>query len=363
MEFKHSPGTVNSHHCFVSSVSSSVPGMCRFCAKFQTGNEDLYASFVAGHDEFVGSDSVAAAVRASPGGLSSAPGSAAWKARRASVESSAYGGGGGDGGGGGASAFSSLPLSSSSSLGAMSRAEKREAELCATLRKRRIPTVLLTGFLGSGKTTLLNRLLRATPLRLAVIENEVGAVSVDDQLIASATATASTAASSGSEPGDAAAAGELGLFLPGKSRAQEVVLMPNGCMCCRVRGDLRDAFKRIVVAAYEAPPALDAAAAAAATTTTSSSTSSSTTAAAPRAARRTRGLDGLVLELSGLSELGPVVQTFLTDPFVRSRVRASQRYDATRRNNVPTQRRSSGDAAPTLSRVGASPALALARLQ
>jgi hypothetical protein len=43
--------------------------------------------------------------------------------------------------------------------------------------------VLLTGFLGSGKTTLLNRILKDTDKKLAIIENEVGAVSVDDKLI------------------------------------------------------------------------------------------------------------------------------------------------------------------------------------
>jgi Ni2+-binding GTPase involved in maturation of urease and hydrogenase len=39
-----------------------------------------------------------------------------------------------------------------------------------------IPVTVLTGYLGSGKTTLLRRLLHQhaqTPLRLAVIENEV----------------------------------------------------------------------------------------------------------------------------------------------------------------------------------------------
>jgi G3E family GTPase len=39
-----------------------------------------------------------------------------------------------------------------------------------------IPVTVLTGYLGSGKTTLLRRLLSqnaGTPLRLAVIENEV----------------------------------------------------------------------------------------------------------------------------------------------------------------------------------------------
>ena len=45
---------------------------------------------------------------------------------------------------------------------------------------RRIPVVLLTGFLGSGKTTLLRRLLTGKAARdTAVVINEFGEVSLD----------------------------------------------------------------------------------------------------------------------------------------------------------------------------------------
>lgn len=49
-----------------------------------------------------------------------------------------------------------------------------------------VPLVLLTGFLGAGKTTLLNAWLdRADDThRIAVIENELGPVAVDEQLVA-----------------------------------------------------------------------------------------------------------------------------------------------------------------------------------
>ena len=122
------------------------------------------------------------------------------------------------------------------------------------LQKRRIPCVLLTGFLGSGKTTLLNRILSRTTLKLMVLENEVGEASVDDELLESKAAL---------------------------TEGTEVVLMPNGCMCCRVRGDLVQAFKDI----------------------------------AGRVA-----IEGVVLELSGLSALAPVMQTFFSDPYVQSRL-------------------------------------------
>ena len=47
-----------------------------------------------------------------------------------------------------------------------------------------VPITILTGFLGSGKTTLLNRILKENHgKKIAVIENEYGAVSIDDKLV------------------------------------------------------------------------------------------------------------------------------------------------------------------------------------
>jgi G3E family GTPase len=49
---------------------------------------------------------------------------------------------------------------------------------------RRVPVLLVTGFLGSGKTTLVNRLLKTRAFaRAAVIVNEFGQVSVDHELV------------------------------------------------------------------------------------------------------------------------------------------------------------------------------------
>jgi G3E family GTPase len=51
---------------------------------------------------------------------------------------------------------------------------------------RRIPVLVLTGFLGSGKTTLLNRLMQARPAgpgKLAIIVNELGEVGIDGDLL------------------------------------------------------------------------------------------------------------------------------------------------------------------------------------
>ncbi len=71
-----------------------------------------------------------------------------------------------------------------------------------------IPVTVLTGFLGAGKTTLLNRILKEQHgHRIAVIENEFGPESIDNELLVR-------------EPGE------------------QIVEMNNGCICCTVRGDL-----------------------------------------------------------------------------------------------------------------------------
>jgi len=71
-----------------------------------------------------------------------------------------------------------------------------------------IPVTVLTGFLGAGKTTLLNRILSETHgHRIAVIENEFGPESVDNELLV-------------------------------RDAGEQIVEMNNGCVCCTVRGDL-----------------------------------------------------------------------------------------------------------------------------
>ena len=74
-----------------------------------------------------------------------------------------------------------------------------------------IAVTLLTGFLGAGKTTLLRHILNEQHgYKIAVIENEFGEVSVDDQLI-----------------GD---------------RATQTKTLTNGCICCSRSNELEDAL-------------------------------------------------------------------------------------------------------------------------
>src|SRR5438876_12321864 len=70
-----------------------------------------------------------------------------------------------------------------------------------------IAVSIITGFLGSGKTTLLNRLLQHASLgNSLVIINEFGEVGIDHLLVS--------------------------------TPVENVRLLPNGCLCCEIRGDL-----------------------------------------------------------------------------------------------------------------------------
>ncbi|HYJ97459.1 MAG TPA: GTP-binding protein [Burkholderiaceae bacterium] len=72
-----------------------------------------------------------------------------------------------------------------------------------------IPATILTGFLGSGKTTLLKRVLTESHgKKIAVIENEFGEESIDNEILVADT-------------------------------GEQIIQMNNGCVCCTIREDLR----------------------------------------------------------------------------------------------------------------------------
>jgi len=76
---------------------------------------------------------------------------------------------------------------------------------------KKTPVTIITGFLGAGKTTLVNYILKSSQhgLKIAVIENEFGAVSIDEALVAE-----------------------------NMKEKEDIISMDNGCVCCTVRGDL-----------------------------------------------------------------------------------------------------------------------------
>lgn len=115
-------------------------------------------------------------------------------------------------------------------------------------KAERIPVLVLTGYLGAGKTTLLNYILHEQKdKKLAVIENEIGEVSVDDALVEQRHA----------------------------ETTEELIVLDNGCICCTIRGDLVNTLKDLA-----------------------------------RKQREGQALDGVLIELTGAADPAPVVQTF-----------------------------------------------------
>ncbi|MGQ0621094.1 MAG: CobW family GTP-binding protein [Panacagrimonas sp.] len=118
-----------------------------------------------------------------------------------------------------------------------------------------LPVTVLTGFLGSGKTTLINRILgEAHGRRFAVIENEYGEINVDADLLL-------------------------------KDRAETIVQLSNGCVCCTVRGDLANALDDLAI-------------------------------------RREAGqiaFDQVLIETTGLADPGPIVRTFMAETALLSK--------------------------------------------
>jgi G3E family GTPase len=72
-----------------------------------------------------------------------------------------------------------------------------------SIAPRRVPFIILTGFLGAGKTTALNRVLAAgRAQRIAILVNDVGRVNVDRSLI--------------------------------QAREGDILELSGGCVCCQV---------------------------------------------------------------------------------------------------------------------------------
>lgn len=121
----------------------------------------------------------------------------------------------------------------------------------------RIPVNVVTGFLGSGKTTLLQRLLRSPSLaNTAVLVNELGEIGLDHHLL--------------------------------QNEVTPTLLLENGCLCCAIRGDLKQALRDLFD-------------------------------------RRERGtipaFTRVVIETSGLADPAPIAYTVLAEPVLQHHFR------------------------------------------
>src|SRR5690606_31779029 len=85
----------------------------------------------------------------------------------------------------------------------------------------RIPVTIVTGFLGAGKTTLVRHLLaHAKGRRIALIINEFGELGVDREVLLGC--------------GDETC------------RAEDMIELSNGCICCTVGEDFIPAMEQLL---------------------------------------------------------------------------------------------------------------------
>lgn len=120
-----------------------------------------------------------------------------------------------------------------------------------------IPVNIITGFLGSGKTTLLQRLLTSEAFAdTAVLINEFGEVGLDHHLL--------------------------------EEIDENTLLLQSGCICCTIRGDLKDAIRDLY-------------------------------------SRRERGeipaFRRLVIETTGLADPAPILSTITSESVIRHHFR------------------------------------------
>ncbi len=121
----------------------------------------------------------------------------------------------------------------------------------------KIPVNVVTGFLGSGKTTLLQRVLQTPEFAdTAVLINELGEVGLDHHLL--------------------------------EEIDENILLLQNGCVCCTIRSDLKDAIRDLH-------------------------------------SRRSRGLvppfRRLVIETTGLADPTPILATIALEPVIHNHFR------------------------------------------
>jgi G3E family GTPase len=123
-----------------------------------------------------------------------------------------------------------------------------------------IPVTLLTGFLGSGKTTLVSRVLADPRFSdTAVVINEFGEVGLDHVLVEAAPET--------------------------------IVEMTSGCLCCTVRGDIRQSLVMLLERSERGELPL---------------------------------FSRLIIETTGLADPVPVLHTLMADPRLVRRYRLAQ---------------------------------------
>lgn len=155
--------------------------------------------------------------------------------------------------------------------------------------------------MGSGKTVLLNHILRNPGgRRICVIENEIGAISIDHSLLRKDNADSSLPSSSISPSSSSVTNNHH----PGKDNSAPVLVLKNGCMCCSATGsgdELSRTLERLL-SLTENPPS--------SSLSTLPPSSSGTSHDSSTKEKQSLPFDYVIIETSGMVDPAPLVQTF-----------------------------------------------------
>jgi G3E family GTPase len=168
------------------------------------------------------------------------------------------------------------PLVAGSTLGNNNTEEEEPLPPC--------PVSILSGFLGSGKTTLIQYILKSSDhgKRIAVIENEYGEGLAVESLIA--------------RDG-----------LSDNNNLQDLIELPNGCICCTVKDTLVSTLENLV--------------------------------------EKRADLDYILIEASGMANPGPIASVFWLDDALDSRLQLDGIVTLVDSNKILEQLESTEEAA------------------
>jgi G3E family GTPase len=147
------------------------------------------------------------------------------------------------------------------------------------------PVTILSGFLGSGKTTLIQYILKSPDhgKRIAVIENEFGDGLSVESLIARDGINDYTEDNQEGGGTSSTTTTTTTTTRTRKSALQDLIELPNGCICCTVKDSLVATLERLIT--------------------------------------KRKDLDYILIEASGMANPGPIASVFWLDDELQSRIR------------------------------------------